>query len=248
MAGAAIGSGIGTGIIGTAGGRLATKLGLPDVDTAFAAGTLGDGVQAGTTLAAKTANVGKRMAIGGVQEGVFEEMPQSAQEQVWQNVANGKPWDEGIGEAMAQGLIAGTAMGAGVNALPRGTAVEPQPTPEAEPTAETIPQQPTSTGLAGEQLSPPDFTADDPNIAIVPNQNGSETVIDRRDGPLSAAAVSSVKNGVLRERDFVPPPSGSFGQMNELANLIDSERQDVEGQRNALVQGQQLRRASVEPW
>lgn len=30
-----------------------------------------------------------------------------------------KPWDEGVGEAMAQGLIAGTAMGAGVNALPR---------------------------------------------------------------------------------------------------------------------------------
>ena len=246
-AGAALGSGIGTGIVGAAGGRLATKLGLPDIDTAIAAGTLGDGVKAGATTAAKIGNTAKRMAIGGVQEGVFEEMPQSAQEQVWQNVANGKPWDEGVGEAMAQGLIAGTAMGAGVNALPRGTAVEPEPNPQAEPIDGTIPQNPESAGLPDEQLLQTEAPAS--------TETFEKTKLPPA-GPLSAAVNAGIDSGatsldpvaptspVLRERDFVPQPSGSFGQMNEFADLLNSERQDVEGQRQKIATTQQLRRDS----
>lgn len=284
-AGAAIGAGAGTGVLGAVGGRLATRMGLPDVDTMIAAGTLGNGVDAAATRSARIANTAKRVATGATQEGIFEELPQSAQEQVWQNIANGKPWDEGVGEAAAQGAIAGGLMGGGVNLMPRGTSKQEASTAPTQDPSQQEPQQGVarlphladapmivfpdgSTGtqaqfdeyikslppeqrasamgqmLYGQPPGTPTVEQADPNIATVPNQDGTETVIDRRDGPLSAAAVSSVKNGVLRERDFVPPPTGRFGQMDELANLIDSERQDVEGQRNALVQGQQLRRAS----
>lgn len=114
-------------------------MGLPDPDSVIAAGTLGEGVPGGIKA------IGKRMALGGVQEGVFEELPQSAQEQAWQNVANGKPWDEGVGEAAAQGLIAGTAMGAGVNAIPRRAPSESRPTTEETPISGLLPA-PTNTG------------------------------------------------------------------------------------------------------
>jgi len=111
-AGAATAAGIGTGIIGGISGRVANKLGMADIEGSIAAGTLGAGKKAGAGAYAG------RIAGGAVQEGALEEMPQSAQEQVWQNVANSKPWDEGVGKASAQGLVAGMAMGAGVNALP----------------------------------------------------------------------------------------------------------------------------------
>ena len=111
-AGSATAAGIGTGIIGGVSGRIANKIGLADIEGSIAAGTLGAGKKAGIGAYAG------RIAGGAVQEGALEEMPQSAQEQVWQNVANSKPWDEGVGKASAQGLVAGMAMGAGVNALP----------------------------------------------------------------------------------------------------------------------------------
>ncbi|MCG7985068.1 MAG: hypothetical protein JAY90_20250 [Candidatus Thiodiazotropha lotti] len=46
-----------------------------------------------------------------VKEGALEEMPQSGFEQVWQNFALDKDLTEGIGGAMAAGLVTGSAMG-----------------------------------------------------------------------------------------------------------------------------------------
>lgn len=90
-------------------GRIASKIpGLGDAETA--AGTIG--MTAGTRGNLK--NTIKEMAKGAIQEGVLEEMPQSAQEQVFGNLALGKPWDEGVAEAAGTGLIAGAGMGAGV--------------------------------------------------------------------------------------------------------------------------------------
>ena len=61
------------------------------------------------------AQVGKEIAKGIFKEGVLEELPQSAQEQVFTNLALGKPWDEGVPEAAAQGMVAGAGMGGGMN-------------------------------------------------------------------------------------------------------------------------------------
>lgn len=63
---------------------------------------------------------GKEIAKGTFKEGVLEEMPQSAQEQAFINLALGKPWDEGVAEAAAQGMVAGAGMGGGMTTYTSG--------------------------------------------------------------------------------------------------------------------------------
>ena len=98
----AVAGGAGTAAIG----RLAAKV-LPDADVT--AGTIGLG--AGQRITAVDA--GKKIVKGAAQEGIVEELPQSAQEQVAANLATDRPWAEGVPEAAAQGMIAGLGMGAG---------------------------------------------------------------------------------------------------------------------------------------
>lgn len=119
QSGAALASGIGTGAFGLVGGRIAQKLGIADIDTAL--------VQAGAPVGSSR-GVARRLIEGGVSEGVFEELPQSIQEQIWQNAAMDKPLLEGVPENAAQGLLAGGLFGgiAGA-ALP---ARAPSATPE----------------------------------------------------------------------------------------------------------------------
>jgi hypothetical protein len=99
----AVASGAGTGIIGAVGNRIADKLGLIDADALF----LGLGKTRGNILS----NIVK----GGITEGVFEELPQSGQEQIWMNSATDRPLMEGVTKAMASGLVVGAAVGGGVN-------------------------------------------------------------------------------------------------------------------------------------
>lgn len=69
--------------------------------------------------------------------------------------------------------------------------------------------------------------------------------IDPTAGPMSKAAaraVDSRSTPVERERDFVPPPSGSFADMNEFASLLEDERADVVGARDRIAQTQDMRR------
>ena len=109
---AALGAGAGTALFGAAGGKLATRMGVGDVDTLLAT----KGV---TAAEAAVARQGFAVAItkAGISEGVFEELPQSVQEQMWQNWANDRPLGEGVGKAAAQGLLAGLATGGGFQAI-----------------------------------------------------------------------------------------------------------------------------------
>jgi len=127
QSGAALASGIGTGAFAAVGGRLAQKLGISDIDTAL--------VQAGAP-AGSTRGVVRRMLEGGVSEGVFEELPQSIQEQMWQNAAMDKPLLEGVPENAAQGLLVGGLFGgiAGLRSKAKPATVNPdQPEAEAAP-------------------------------------------------------------------------------------------------------------------
>jgi len=101
---AAAGSGLGTAAFGIAGGRLAQKLGLDDVQTMLATGSsLGP---------AKSVVDFTRRAVGsGISEGVFQEMPQSGQEKMWMNYATDRPLMEGVPEAMGMGAVTGFGMG-----------------------------------------------------------------------------------------------------------------------------------------
>ena len=96
-------AGIGTALIGRAAGRL-----MGDAETAIFTGAKSAGVKGSLP-----ARVGKAM----FSEGVLEEMPQSAQEQVFTNLATGKPAGEGVGNAAGMGLVTGAAMGGGMAML-----------------------------------------------------------------------------------------------------------------------------------
>ena len=108
----ALAAGAGTAAIGVASGKIGEKFGIGDVDTAIAARFSG--------LRGKTGSDPSMSLLQGLKtalkEGLLEEMPQSAQEQVFSNLAMGKPWDEGVPEAAAQGLVAGLATAGGYSA------------------------------------------------------------------------------------------------------------------------------------
>lgn len=100
-------SGVGTGLFGFIGGKVASKLGINDIDTAI---TTGEFQQSAKGFM-------RRLAEGGISEGVFEELPQSVQEQMWANFAAGKPITEGVPEAAASGVVLGSVMGATAGGL-----------------------------------------------------------------------------------------------------------------------------------
>ena len=89
-------SGVLTGAIGNYSGRLANKLGLPDLETVMAGGGTGVGGMPWY----------KRIPSSVVQESLLQEFPQSAQEQIMQNIAEKKPWDEGVARASIEGALA----------------------------------------------------------------------------------------------------------------------------------------------
>lgn len=96
------GSGAGTALIGMLGGKLANRLGFDDIDVLLATGK---------PINTK-AGVLKRLFESAISEGLIEELPQSAQEQMANNLALGKPIMDGVPEAAATGLLTGAAMGA----------------------------------------------------------------------------------------------------------------------------------------
>lgn len=107
---ASLASGAATAALGAAGGKVAQKLGISDIDTVLAGG------------AAQGANkhVLRRIGEGAVAEGVLEELPQSMAEQALQNVAQDKPLGQGVPEAGAMGMLAGAVMGGGAAGALRG--------------------------------------------------------------------------------------------------------------------------------
>jgi len=127
----ALTAGIGTGIFSAAGGRVAGKLGIADVDTLLVGSPL-----------KKPSNVAKAIVYGGVSEGLFEEMPQEMQEQVWKNAATGKDLMDGVPESAAQAVLTGGLMGAGANVagglLPQPQLPPPGPTQRAAEGAQPI--------------------------------------------------------------------------------------------------------------
>jgi len=133
----AVGSGVGTAVFGVAGGKLAKKFGFDDIDTLLASGaTKGGGSKSLADFAA-------RATAAGITEGLFEEMPQSAQEQVWMNYATDKPLLQGVPEAAGMGLVTGATMGVGATAVKGRRKEEPKPPVEKiEPTLEPEQEQP----------------------------------------------------------------------------------------------------------
>jgi N12 class adenine-specific DNA methylase len=209
-------SGVGTAVLGAAGGKLANKLGLGDVDTLLAQG----GPGAAVAGEAKQGFI-KQIVGSGISEGVFEELPQSIQEQMWQNYAEGKPLTDGVGNAAALGLLSGAVMGGaggGYNAAMsgRGESVQgsdPLPadslpgnaTATAAPATATAVTEPTEAEKA--LTEPKQLTA----LDRVNEIDGEETRLKER----------------LQELDN---PESGYGEM------FNQERQDIFTKRMELSQ------------
>ena len=101
----ALSSGVFTGVLGRMGGGITQKyLGVGDIDAALAGQAISEAgqrkVQSSILQAVKA----------GIGESVFEELPQSMQEQVISNIALDRDPFEGVAEAAAQGVVAGFAL------------------------------------------------------------------------------------------------------------------------------------------
>ncbi|MCS4292736.1 hypothetical protein M2375_000942 [Comamonas sp. BIGb0152] len=112
---ASLGAGVGTGALGAIGGRVANKLGLETAETAIVNAGKGRLAEGGAK------SLAGRVAGGMVSESVLQELPQSTQEQMWQNYAEGKDIWDGVARAGVEGAIAGGVMGAGANIRGRRT-------------------------------------------------------------------------------------------------------------------------------
>ena len=103
--------------------------GFKDVEVSAALAGMGKDTARQSLLSA-----GKEIAKGTFKEGVLEELPQSAQEQVFTNLATGKTWNEGVPEAAAQGMVAGAGMGGGMSTYAAGrNALTQEDTPPTAP-------------------------------------------------------------------------------------------------------------------
>ena len=168
QAGLAAATGVTTAGFGYAGGRIAKKLGLGDVDTALAGGGLGG----------SNKNIVRRTLEGALTEGFLEELPQSVSEQVLQNEALGKPLDEGVDEAAVLGLLSGGLMGGLAGAATRGKAAPNEDTP---PSTDLVVQggpQPNAGGpnAGGQQGQLDDFNRDYFNRGQGPDASGMRTL------------------------------------------------------------------------
>ena len=122
QAGLAGATGLVGGAFGALGGRLASRLGIGDADTMIAQGAkgiAGEVADDAATAAARAAanplvaqaavkSIPRKIIEGAISEGFLEELPQSVAEQVFQNLALGKPWHEDVDAAIVLGTLSGS--------------------------------------------------------------------------------------------------------------------------------------------
>jgi N12 class adenine-specific DNA methylase/tRNA1(Val) A37 N6-methylase TrmN6 len=175
---AALAAGAGTAAIGFGAGKL-----VGDAATDIATG-------AHTLKGSKLAKIGKEF----LSEGALEEMPQSAQEQYFTNIANGEADPmKGVANAAGMGLVTGGVMGAGMGAL-HG---HPQPESQPVPLADTGPLSRAANAVAAAQAAaqaartgPIDYQRYDPPM-LQPQQQSQELALQ-----------TPAENGI----DFEPQP------------------------------------------
>ncbi|HFH4229074.1 PLxRFG domain-containing protein [Pseudomonas aeruginosa] len=149
QSGAAVATGVLGSLFSLAGGSLAKKLGIGDADTLLAGGANpGQLVSELASMPAKS--IPRKVIEGAISEGFLEELPQSASEQVLQNLALGRDWASGLDEAMVMGTLAGMAMGGPAAVLHGGQPAASRGLADADATFESTP------GLEGQtETTPP---------------------------------------------------------------------------------------------
>lgn len=229
QAGAAVATGAVGSLFGYLGGRIAQRYGFGDVDTMIAQGAKPQTV-AGEIARLPAKSIPRQVVEGAISEGFLEELPQSASEQIIQNLALNKPWSEGVEDAAVMGTLAGMAMGGGASLYNGMTRPEPQdgglPPPAAgneppaappqgfTPTAERPVIDEAALGRAG--IFPPapapiiNERALEPAAPTPSQQMG----LDPAAGPMSAAAALAVD-------------TGASATMQQAAQAVDPETGEI---------------------
>jgi hypothetical protein len=119
---ASAGAGAFTGLIGAKSAKLGERFGITDPESIFNRPMVQNLSQTeiDTFMNAANRGIASRVGIGALKEGVIEELPQSVQEQMFQNWAERKPIMENVDKAAITGLLAGAGMGGGFNAISKG--------------------------------------------------------------------------------------------------------------------------------
>lgn len=218
--------------VGAAGGKVAQKLGIGDVDTMVAQGAKGlDQPVAGIAnpLVQQQAlkSIPKQIIQGAISEGFLEELPQSVAEQVFQNLALGKDWTEGVDAAIVLGTLSGAAMGGGAagfkGAMDRRAPAAPEQKP-ANPGMDRVRQEYEArlTALAQQE-------AGEPAVPQVAPPNG-RAILDAqaakakaaRDAEIAASrAVESPDDEILQSTGATTPRSVQMG-LNQAAGPMSA--------------------------
>lgn len=200
QAGLAFASGVGTTAFSALGNKVAKSLGIHDVDTMLVGAV---------TTPGKAKGVVRRVLEGAASEGILEELPQSIQEQVLQNLALGKPLDEGVDQAAVLGLLSGAAMGGGANVLGGGRPAANDPVDTAAPAANdplALPAPIINVGPDGTAT-----TADQRNDILADRAARAGQIVER--GGLSRAANLAMAAGDVV--DVEAKPAGALARAAE---------------------------------
>lgn len=204
----AAGSGVATGVLGAVGGAAARKLGVGDADVMLTQGWKGlfkqhaddaaAAAAAGTAPAVKS--LPRQVIEGAISEGLLEELPQSVSEQVLQNLALDKPWNEGVDEAIVMGTLSGMAMGGGASGIkaftePGAPAGKDQSAPAQTDPATPAPA-PVQPGPAATGPATPAPTPEQPSPAAAAPTPAEQLGIKAEAGTLSSAAAKAVNEGI----------------------------------------------------
>ncbi|VTU38223.1 DNA repair protein RadC [Variovorax sp. PBS-H4] len=225
QAGLAAATGVATSAFGLLGGKVAKSLGINDVDMMLAGAI---------TSPAKAKGIVRRVLEGAASEGILEELPQSISEQVLQNLALGKPLDEGVDQAAVLGLLSGAAMGGGANVL-HGRSQQPAAN---DPSDTAVP-------AANDPLALPA-----PTITVGPD--GTAQTVDQRQGvrdDLEARAGQIVEKGPLARAaqaatgaviDVEAKPAGALAKASASINPVGVPSESASNQAPADEVGEQL--------
>ena len=196
----------------------------------------------GNTQRKSLITAGKEIAKGVVKEGVLEELPQSAQEQAFTNLALGKPWYEGVDEAAAQGMIAGAGMGGGMTTYSAGRNAMSR-----------IPAKPAGTNAEPFGISNPSRISN-----LISPKDSSESPKGWISNPIlpndsSAAPQSETIDPLLKVKEAPFPSSitvpatarpevrlAELELLSEQRSLTDAEKSEVQSLAGALHDGSYL--------
>ncbi|HGN2936705.1 TPA: PLxRFG domain-containing protein [Pseudomonas aeruginosa] len=210
QSGAAVATGVLGSLFSLAGGSLAKKLGIGDADTLLAGGANpGQLVSELASMPAKS--IPRKVIEGAISEGFLEELPQSASEQVLQNLALGRDWASGLDEAMVMGTLAGMAMGGPAAVLHGGQPAASHGLADADATFESTPglegQTETTAPLA---LPAPVYEAgSDGQVRTTVDQN-SATQVQRQQ---EAERLDRIRRGEVTDVTPVPAAPKRSEQM-----------------------------------